>query len=63
MFKIKFKLWLPMLLAAILAACSQQSPSSEAPAPADSEIANQSVETSEKLGTAGEMKYSLPFIP
>lgn len=52
-----------MLLAAILAACSQQSPSSEAPAPADSEIANQSVETAEKLGTAGEMKYSLPFIP
>lgn len=52
MFKIKFKLWLPMLLAAILAACSQQSPSSEAPAPADSEIANQSVETAEKLGTS-----------
>lgn len=52
MFKMKFKLWLPMLLAAILAACSQQSPLSEAPATAESEIANQSVETAEKLGTS-----------
>ena len=41
-----------MLLAAILAACSQQSPSSEAPAKAESEMANQSVETAEKLGTS-----------
>lgn len=62
MFKMKFKLWLPMLLAAILAACSQQSPSSEAPTTAESEITNKSVETAEKLGTSWG-KYSLPFIP
>ena len=49
--QMKFKLWLPVLLAAVLAACSQSHQAVEAPAATNSAVPSQSAQAAEKLGT------------
>jgi len=49
--QMKFKLWLPVLLAAVLAACSQSHQTVEAPAATNSAVPSQSAQAAEKLGT------------
>ena len=50
--QMKFKLWLPVLLAAVLAACSQSHQAVEAPAATNSAVPSQSAQAAEKLGTS-----------
>lgn len=49
--QMKFKLWLPVLLAAVLAACSQSHQAVEAHAATNSAVPSQSAQAAEKLGT------------
>lgn len=49
--QMKFKLWLPVLLAAVLAACSQSHQTVEAPTATNSAVPSQSAQAAEKLGT------------